>query len=109
MRSILEKFEKSKMEKEIKKELSLESSITGFLAPIVFLCAFFCVVDFFTNGFSSLIYSTIFFVSGFVILKVRFPYAKFSSIFSGEFVHFFFEVCALFYVVGIVLLLLNRG
>ena len=82
-------------------------ALINFLVPMILLYAFFSLVDCFTNGFFSIIYSITLFVEAFMIYSVRFDGLKLSTITSINIFSWFGLVALIFYLTFVLLLLIR--
>ena len=76
-------------------------ALLNFLTPLIFLYATFCFVGFFEKGFFSVIYSVTLFVSGFVIVSIKFSALRLASSLRLEFVTFFVLILSVCYFLAI--------
>ncbi len=88
------------MKNDPKNDLIL-SALVGFLVPLVLLYGMFFLFGFFKDGFSSLIYALIFFVSALMILTLRPVKLNALSETQREMASFAVLIFSLMYLLGI--------
>ena len=83
------------------------AALINFLVPMILLYASFSLVDCFTNGFFSIIYSITLFTQAFMIYSVRFDSLKLSTIISINIISWIGLAFLMLYLAFILLLLLG--
>lgn len=82
------------------------NALINFLVPIIFLYGLFFLAEFFTQGFFAFIYSTVLFLSGFMVLSVHSSGdRKIISFAWLEFVSFFISLTLLAYLISVLLII----
>lgn len=89
------------MKKDDPKNDLILLALVGFLAPLVLLYGMFFLFGFFKEGFSSLIYALIFFVSALLILTLRPVKLDALSEVQREMAAFAVVIFSLVYLLGI--------
>lgn len=80
------------------------NALINFLVPIIFLYGLFFLAEFFSEGFFAFIYSAALFLSGFMVLSVRFADSKKTSpVAWAEFISFFIALLLIAYLIAILL------
>jgi hypothetical protein len=80
------------------------TALIKFLVPIIFLYGLFFLAGFFDEGFFALIYSAVLFLSGFMVLSIKFS-ERLVSLAWLEFVSFFISLLLISYLVSVLLLI----
>jgi hypothetical protein len=80
------------------------TALIKFLVPIIFLYGLFFLAGFFAEGFFAIIYSAVLFLSGFMVLSIKFS-ERLVSLAWLEFVSFFISLLLISYLVSVLLLI----
>jgi hypothetical protein len=80
------------------------TALIKFLVPIIFLYGLFFLAGFFAEGFFAIIYSVVLFLSGFMVLSIKFS-ERLVSLAWLEFVSFFISLLLISYLISVLLLI----
>ncbi len=94
----------NKSAKAMSLPLGIPLVIINFLVPIIFLYGLFFLVDLFEVGFFAFIYSTVLFVSGSIILSLRFPESKKSPLVNIQTLSYVISIVFISYIISILFL-----
>jgi hypothetical protein len=81
------------------------TAIIKFLVPIIFLYGLFFLAGFFAEGFFAFIYSAVLFLSGFMVLSIKFSERLLSSVAWLELLSFFISLLLISYLISVLLLI----
>ena len=82
-------------------------SIIGFIVPVISLCGIFVALGFFINGFSAIIHSAILFAVALMLMTLKsYSASRIAALINLEYVSFFIYLLGIFYLSGVLLLLL---